>query len=74
MTAAKGNRYALRPGKTAASTKRHIILATEEEHAEHHALATELGMKFSDLVRQLLREKRAELDAKKRASKRPRKS
>lgn len=54
MTAPKGNKFALRPGATASSKKRHVIPVTEEEHAAHHELARARGKKLADLVRELL--------------------
>lgn len=57
MTAAKGNKYNLRPGTAARSSKRHVIPVTDEEHARHHELALALGKKLAELVRQLLDER-----------------
>lgn len=73
MTAAKGNRYGLRPGQSEPSTKRHLISVTETEHAEHRALAEYLGTTVADLFRQLMREKRESVTAEgKRVPKKPR--
>jgi hypothetical protein len=73
MTAPKGNKFALRAGQTAPSTKRHIILVTQEEHDEHTALADYIGVSLAALFRQLMREKREQLQAEgKRPPKKPR--
>ncbi|MEY4548402.1 MAG: hypothetical protein RL685_4597 [Pseudomonadota bacterium] len=71
MTAAKGNRYALRPGKSGASTKRHVVPVTEEEHARHKELAAVLVKTVAELIRELLDAKADEvLGASKRPTKR----
>ena len=54
MPAAKGNQHALRPGAAGRSTKRHVILVTDAEHARHRELAKALGRRLADVARELL--------------------
>ena len=61
MAAPKGNRFAVRPGKGKASTKRHLVSVTDEEHARHHELADALNKTLSDVVRELLDEKASQV-------------
>lgn len=61
MPAAKGNQYALRPGATGRSRKRHVVPVTDAEHARHHELARALGQRLADVVRGLLDARAAEV-------------
>jgi hypothetical protein len=71
MAAPKGNRFALRRGTGKASTKKHLVSVTDEEHARHHELADALGKTLAELVRELLAAKADQVLGLQRSSKRP---
>lgn len=66
-------RVSRRVGQNEPSTVMVGIRMTPQERDDLHALAEQLKVTMSDLVRRLVEEERARVSPEKRASKRPRK-
>jgi hypothetical protein len=72
MPAGKGNQNALRPGNTEPSTSKVMVGCTPAELESYHALARGQKMRLAELVRKLLAEEQARVDALSKSKRPPR--